>query len=153
MDARGGGGGIYEWELLAALLALCLVCAHTKHTPVILLVDNKGDASALISGSGPSDLATQICAAFWALAASAGVNAWIEWAPSKLNIAGAPSRACHLPRNDNEITRAYEYTHHPYKYLKRVASPFHLSQARYGRKGLVAFSGPPLRFNFCPNTV
>ena len=71
------GGGIYEWEILAALLALCVACKFTKHTPIVLFVGNKSAASALISGTGASDLATQICAAFWALAASAGVNVWV----------------------------------------------------------------------------
>ena len=143
------GGGIYEWEILAALLALCLVCKYTKHTPIVLFVDNKSAASALISGTGTSDLATQICAAFWALAASAGVNVWIEWVPSHLNIADAPSRACNRLRNDNEITNSFEVIPPLHKFLKRVTAPFHLSQARYGHRGLKTVAKIPFCFNFC----
>ena len=136
------GAGIYEWELLAALLGLCLVIQYTRHTPVLLFVDNKAAQSALISGSGASDLANQICAAFWALAASAGINVWVEWVSSKLNIADSPSRACNVPRNDNEVTEQFPNIPLPGPFLERVTAPFHLSKARYGEEGCVP--GSPL---------
>ena len=121
--------------------------------PVILFVDNKSAAPSLISGSGTSDLVTQMCAALWALAASAGINVWIEWAPPKLNIADAPSRACNIPRSDNEITSSYELIAPPERFLKRVISSFHLSQARYGRRGCVSLGRVPCCFNFCPGEI
>ena len=142
------GGGIYEWELLAALLGLCLVIRYTENTPVILFVDNQDAQAALISGSGESDLSTQICAAFWELAASDGVNIWVEYAPSKLNIADAPSRARHAPRNDNEITSSFGNIPLPMEFLARAQAPIHLSKARYGEDGCFSLGFPTLCLNF-----
>ena len=142
------GGGIYEWELLAALLGLCLVIRYTKNTPVVLFVDNQAALAALISGNGDSDLANQICGAFWALAASAAINVWIEYVPSKLNVADAPSRACDVLRNDNEITNSFENVPMPLEFLQRVQAPIHLSRARYGEEGCQSHCFPPLCFNF-----
>ena len=135
--------GIYEWELLAALLGLCLVIQYTRHAPVILLVDNQAAQAALISGSGKSELATQICAAFWSLSASAGINVWLECVPSKLNIPDAPSRACNVPRNDNEPTDSFENIPLPGSFLRRVQAPIHLPKARYGEEWCVSHGFPP----------
>ena len=68
--------GIYEWELLAPLLGLRIVINYTRSTPVSLFVYNQSAVDSLISGSCKSALSTQICAAFWAFAASDGVNVW-----------------------------------------------------------------------------
>ena len=76
--------------MLAALLGLCLVIKYTRRTPASLVVENQADQASLISGKEKSGLPTQICAAFWALEASAGINVWVECVPSKLNIADAP---------------------------------------------------------------
>ena len=65
------GGGIYEWELLEALLGLRPVINYNKNTPVVLFVDKQAARAALNSGIGDPDLANQICGASWALAASA----------------------------------------------------------------------------------
>ena len=76
MHSDDGGGGIYEWEMLSVLLGLCLVIKYTRHIPAILFVGNQAAQAALISGAVKSDMASQICADFWALAASAGINVW-----------------------------------------------------------------------------
>ena len=73
-------GGIYERELLASLLGLRLVICFAKRTSIILFVDNHEDHEALIPGIVESDLSTRICAVFWALAASAGADVWVEYA-------------------------------------------------------------------------
>ena len=49
-------GGIYEWELLEALLGACLVIQFTRHAPVILFLDNQAAQAALISGVGSPTL-------------------------------------------------------------------------------------------------
>ena len=85
---------------------LVLASQFAWRTPVILFVDNKAAQSSLIAGPGESGAADQICAAFWAYAALAGVNVWARYSPSKLNIADAPLRARNVPRGDNETTTA-----------------------------------------------
>ena len=141
-------GGIYEWELLSALLGLCLAANYAKHAPLILFVDNQSAMSALISGTGKSDIATQICAAFWSFSSSGGLNVRAEYAPSKLNIADSPSRAFHAPRGDNEITNSFGNIPLPGEFVRRVLAPIHLSKSRFGEEGWASRSFHPICFNF-----
>ena len=142
------GGEIYEWKLLEAIIEHCLVIRYTENNPVILFVDNQDAQAALISGGGESDISAQICAAFGALAASVGVNVWIEYVPSRLNIADAPSRARNVPRGDSEITNSFENIPLPMELWVRVQAPIHLSKARYGEDGCFSLGFPTLCLNF-----
>ena len=93
---------------------------NETRTPAILFVDNQSSQDALISGTWKSDLATQICASFWTLEASGGVNVRAGYVPSELNIPDAPSMACSVPRKGNEITNSFGNVPKPDAFLGSV---------------------------------
>lgn len=118
-----------------------------KNTPPILFVDKQSAQAYLISGTGKPDIADQICTAFWALESSAGINVWVEYVPSKLNISDSPPRARNVPGGDNEITNSFESAPTPNTFSQRVLATFHLQKAMCGEHGRVSHGSATLFFN------
>ena len=142
MNARSGWGEIYARDPTAVRLGLFLAGSYDRQTPVLLFVGNRDAAPALISGSGGSEVSNRIIAAFYLISASAGINVCFEYAPSKLHIADAHSRPCHVSRNDNEIAEMYKFTPSPTEYF-RGGRIFRLPQAAYGYKDSMRFDISP----------
>lgn len=90
--------------VLEALPDLRLVVRYAVGTLVIPLVDRRWGQGPMISGACKSGDATRYVRPFGRMRLRSGVNVWAGYLPPNLNIAGAPSMSCNVPRGESEIT-------------------------------------------------
>ena len=116
---EAGQCDIYDMEMCASMLGLCLVAESWPGRPAILRCDNRGATQTLVRGACRSPLSQKTCAAFWCLAASKSVPVWIEDVPGVLNPTDPPSRGC--PRCGKSINAVSKRCEVP-NYFSRIFS-------------------------------
>jgi len=83
---------IGQLELLVAIMPYTSIRDELKGRRVIHWIDNKSAIAALVKGYSAAPDSAQLLQIFAAFGLGAGISIWVEWVPSKANIADFPSR-------------------------------------------------------------
>ena len=125
------GAGIFEFELVAVLLALCLAIRVAPGRSVLACCDNMGARGAVIRGSCNTVLGRALSGAFWLVAARFAVSVWIEFVRSASNPCDPPSRMC--PLTDKPAPAEGEPGGVPRLFFDIIESRDALFRARFAR--------------------
>ena len=116
------GAGIFEFELLAVLLGVCLAMAHFPGRPLLVCCDNEGANAAVIRGSCRTEVGRLLSSLLWRVATESNSPIWIEYVRSNLNVADAPSRYCSDPRPENVLIGTMQNQNLPRRFAQAVSS-------------------------------
>jgi len=83
---------IGQTEILAALAAYSTLAADIRGSQVIHFIDNTSALAALVNGYSGAPDSMSMVHAFAEMRLALQVDAWLQWVPSKANIADLPSR-------------------------------------------------------------
>ena len=105
-------GGIFEFELAAAHLGMCVAKRYYPGDAIFACVDNTGAMYTLVRGNAHTELGASIIQAFWLEAAmGCGVSApytWIEYVNTHSNISDYESRRCPWDTVEREILQSFQ---------------------------------------------
>lgn len=96
--------GIFEYELSAVLLGMCVALCLAPGRPCFLCGDNMGARGAVVRGSCATVLGRAL-SSLWLISATSADSVWIEYVRSTLN-SSDPLRACARSRTSRWRSRA-----------------------------------------------
>ena len=124
--------GIFEFELLAAALAVCLAASRFPGRPLLVCCDNQGAIGAVIHGSCETALGRLLSSFLWRIAAESNIPIWIAYVYTGFNVADAPSRWCTSPSPWNDFTKNIPNAQLPSRFAQALRSIRDLEQMGAG---------------------
>ena len=114
--------GIFEFELAAICLGVCIAVDRFPGRPILICADNQGARGAVIRGTCRTHVGRLLSSFLWRTAANTSSMLWIEFLRSGLNVADAPSRFCTGNNPKNMYTQNAPEVDPPMAFLQSMGS-------------------------------